>query len=117
MHGPFHRLQSPTQSNEVADLQSQSQEIWGRPRRGSDIPQVQAYTGPLKKGEKGIEFLTETAPDKDCPPGQARWTGPRDGVVIKDGFCRISARIIKNTQSSSGKEEEEEEEESVHLAA
>mgnify|MGYP005857639167 CR=1 FL=1 len=116
MHGPFHRLQSPTQSSNVAELQVQSQQIWGKARRGSDIPQVQAYTGPLPEGEKGIEFITSTDPDKDCPPGQARWTGPREGVVIKDDFCRISVTITKNTQTLSDPANQEEEDK-VPIAA
>ena len=63
-YGPFHRILSPTQSNEVAKLQVESQEIWGRPRQGSDIPQVQAYSGPLPAGEKGIEFEAYIAPER-----------------------------------------------------
>jgi hypothetical protein len=98
LYGPFHRLQSPTQDNHTAQLQVQSQEIWGRARRGSDIPQVQAYTGPLPMGANGIEFTTRVAPDPQQPPGQARWTGPRPGVTIQDDFCRISVVITKNTQ-------------------
>jgi hypothetical protein len=70
MYGPFHRLQSPTQDDHTAQLQMQSQEMWGRARRGSDIPQVQAYTGPLPRGAKGIEFTTHVAPDPQQPPGQ-----------------------------------------------
>jgi len=97
-HGPFHRLQSPTQDGNTARLQMESQEIWGRPRRGSDIPQVQAYTGPLPAGAIGIEFETHVAPDRDLPPGQARWTGPRKDVTVKDDFCRIPVAITKNTQ-------------------
>ena len=115
--GPFHRIQSPTQSNEVADLQVKSQEMWGRPRRGSDIPQVQAYTGPLPKNAKGIEFVTHVKPDDSLPPGQARWTGPRQGVTIKDEFCRISVHITRNTQSQPQASESAKEEESALMVA
>ncbi|CAB9530311.1 repeat-containing protein [Seminavis robusta] len=115
LYGPFHRVLSPTQSHEVAELQVQSQEVWGRPRRGSDIPQVQAYTGSLPPTEKGIEFVTSVAPDKGTPPGQARWTGPREGVIIKDNFCRIPVTIVKNTQSTTA--EAKKEEDALMLAA
>lgn len=97
-YGPFHRVRSPTQSDETAQLQVQSQEIWGRPRRGSDIPQVQSYAGPLPDCQRGIEFYTNVPPDRNLPPGQARWMGPRPGVTIKDDFARISVVITKSTQ-------------------
>ena len=99
-YGPFHRVKSPTQSDDVALLQQTSQEIWGKARRGSDIPQVQTYTGPLPSNENGIEFTTTVKPDDGSPPGQARWTGPRDGVIIDndDEFAKIKVTITKNTQ-------------------
>ena len=112
--GPFHRLASPTQDDATALLQQESQEIWGRPRKDSDIPQVQAYNGGLPKDAKGIEFVTETAPDRGTI--HPRWTGPRQGVTIEDGFAKISCRITRNTQingvfEQSSMEEKEEEEE------
>lgn len=100
--GPFHRVRSPTQSDDTAQLQVASQELWGRPRRGSDIPQVQSYVGPLPPSpERGIEFYASVAPDRNVAPGQARWTGPREGVAILDAFARISVVITKNTQTVS----------------
>ena len=98
-YGPFYRIESPTQTKEDARKQVESQEIWGRPRRQSDIPQVQAYVGALPEGTKGIQFTTTAPPDKGTV--HARWTGPREGVRIEDGFCKISCRIDKNTQLDS----------------
>lgn len=118
MYGPFHRLQSPTQSNAVARLQQDSQQVWGRPRRYSDIPQVQAYTGPLPDGAAGVEFYTAVPPDAGTAPGHARWTAagrrrrkqqqqhPPDEnddeednvLVIQDEFAKIRVTISKNTQ-------------------
>ena len=109
-YGPFHRLQSTTQTDEVAQQQEASQEMWGRPRQYSSIEQVQAYTGPLPAQSVGVEFTTQTKPDSGTAPGHARWTGPREGVRIEDGFAKIHVHIVKNTQ----KEPEEEE---VLLAA
>jgi hypothetical protein len=41
VHGPFHRVKSPTQTDSTAELQEQSSEMcWGKARRGSGIPQV-----------------------------------------------------------------------------
>lgn len=99
-YGPFHRLKSSTQTNDVAKQQQANQQIWGRPRLYSSIPQVQAYTGLLPEHEQGIEFYTTTPPDSNVSPGQARWTGPRDGVEIvrNEDFAKISCEISKNTQ-------------------
>lgn len=97
-HGPYHRLKSPTQSDSTALKQHRSSEIWGRPRRDSDIPQVQAYVGPLPPNAGGIEFTTPVRPDGGTPPGQVRWTGPREGVVVEDGFAKIRCIITRNTQ-------------------
>ena len=105
VYGPYYRLKSSTQTNEVAKLQVQSQEIWGKARRGSDIPQVQAYVGELPIGELGIEFTTTTPPDDNVPPHHVRWTGPRDdGVTIintntsDEEYAKKSVTITKNTQ-------------------
>ena len=104
VYGPYYRLKSSTQTNEVAKLQVQSQEIWGKARRGSDIPQVQAYVGELPPNELGIEFTTTTPPDDNLPPHHVRWTGPREGVIImntntsQEEYAKISVTITKNTQ-------------------
>ena len=95
-YGPFHRLRSTTQTDDVAQQQEASQELWGRPRQFSDIPQVQAYTGPLSA--EGVEFYTTTAADSGTAPGHARWTGPRPGVRIEDGYAKIKIQVTKNTQ-------------------
>lgn len=100
-YGPFHRLQSPTQSDDVAALQVASREMWGRPRQYSDIPQVQAYTGTLPDKALGLEFTTTVPPDVGTAPGHARWTGPRQGVTVQDGFAKIKVDITKNTQLPS----------------
>mmetsp|Transcript_9017 Transcript_9017/g.13175 ORF Transcript_9017/g.13175 Transcript_9017/m.13175 type:complete len:145 (-) Transcript_9017:18-452(-) len=95
LYGPFHRLKSPTQTMETAQQQLSSNEIWGKPRRSSDIPQVQCYQGELADDAEGIEFFTPTAPDAGVAPGQARWTGPREGVKVEDDFAKIHVRITK----------------------
>jgi hypothetical protein len=74
--------------------------LWGFPARGSDIPKVKAFKGPLPLGVRGIEFTTEVAPDQNCPPGMAYWSGPRAGVIVEGGRARISVVVVKNTQAS-----------------
>jgi len=91
----YHRLESPTQTSADAQKQQASQEIWGRPPRFSEIPAVQAYTGPLPGGAKGIEFETDVPPDRGSPRGQAYWRGPRPGVVVDQDVAKIKVTIIR----------------------
>eukprot|EP00977_Amphora_coffeiformis_P013446 scaffold3529_cov271-Amphora_coffeaeformis.AAC.4 len=110
-YGPFHRLRSPTQTDAIAHQQETSRELWGKPRQYSAIPQVQAYTGPLPflsantatttVATAGLEFVTTTAPDTGTAPGHARWTGPRPGVWIEDGYAKIKIRVTQNTQQQT----------------
>ena len=96
----YHRVEGPTQTEQNALEQASSSELWGFPARGSDIPKVKAFKGPLPTEVRGVEFTTEIAPDENCPPGIAYWSGPRAGVVVEDGRARISIVIIKNRQAS-----------------
>lgn len=97
----FFRLASPTQTPEVAALQVESGEIWGQ-RNAHTFqairPSVDAYVGSLPVGADGIEFETEVEPDPGQPPGRARWTGPRDGVVVEGEWAKIQATIVRTTQ-------------------
>jgi len=94
----YHRYQ---QDPSLAAKQQASGEIWGRAARNvfaSEIPKVKAYEGPLPPGERGIEFVTDVSPDPYSVPGSPTWSGPRDGVVVEDGFAKIHATITKNTE-------------------
>ncbi len=98
-YGPFHRLESPTQSKETAVLQMQSGEIWGRPARWSSIPAVKAWRGPLPAGRRGIEFMTSITPHVDSHPTLVRWLATTPGVSPqKNGFVSIPATLTKVTQ-------------------
>jgi len=99
LHGPFHRLQSPTQSADVAQQMVDSGELWGRaPRVGlTDVPQAQAHLGPLPEGRAGVEFYTRVPPGPPYP-GQARWLAGSPGVREEDGFAKVPIIITKNTQ-------------------
>jgi hypothetical protein len=94
----YHRIESPTQTSEHAIQQTSSQEIWGKPARGSEVPKVKAYCGPLPIGKRGIEFTTDIEPDAGVPPGYAFWSGPREGIVLKDGFAILKAIGVINHQ-------------------
>jgi hypothetical protein len=102
----YHRKQSPSQTPSVAAEQQRSGEIWGSRNRavsGGESPflSVDAYVGPLGKGEKGIEFTTDVPPDGKTPPNQARWTGPRDGVIVEGEYAKIKVKVTRNTQDGA----------------
>ena len=74
-------------------------QIWGRPPRGSNIPKVQAYLGPLSPGKRGIEFTISCVPDSGSPPGYAFWSGPSDDIAVNDeGFAILNVLTLKNCQ-------------------
>jgi RHS repeat-associated protein len=99
----FHRLESPTQTAEIAAAQQASGEIWGRTPRGGDVPTVQAYEGPLPEGTRGVEFTTD-APPSSVNPGssEARWREGSPGVesrtVNGEDFAVIGCTVTRNTQ-------------------
>jgi len=101
LYGPFSRVESPTQTPEVARQVVESGELWGRPsRRWPDMPEVQAYDGPLSDGIAGIEFYTPVAPapKNRTPPGQARWLAGMPGVREEDGYAKIPVIVTRQTQ-------------------
>lgn len=91
----YHRIRSKTQTLAHAILQQRSGELWGQPARGSQIPKVKAYVGPLPDDRYGIEFLADVPPDPGCPPGHAYWSGPRDGVRVEDDYAKIRIRVTQ----------------------
>ena len=94
----YHRVESPTQTAADALSQEQTGELWGFPARGSDIPKVKAYVGPLPSGRRGIEFTTSARPDSGCPPGYAFWSGPRSGVIVEGNRAKIQIDVVRNAQ-------------------
>lgn len=97
--GLYHRIESPSQLPADAAAQERSGELWGAAARFSDIPEVKAYLGPLPEGRRGVECTTTVAPDADCPPGKAYWSGPRKGVVIEEGRAMIAITVTRNSQT------------------
>ena len=99
-YGPFFRIITPTQTEEDIEKQLKNKEIWGKPPRNiyqSDIPKVKAYTKDLPgiEEKEGIKFTTEILPDSSSPPGQAYWSGEREGIRIEDGYAKIKVLTIE----------------------
>jgi hypothetical protein len=104
MPGPFHRLESPTQTKQDALLQVNSGEIWGKAARGSNIPTVKAYRRAIPAGERGVEFTTDIMPEPGSgSPYEARWYFPfTPGVIQRTAngvdYAVISA-VVSNYQT------------------
>lgn len=97
----FHRLESPTQTAADAKTIESSGELWGNPARGSDIPSVKAYNGPLPDGAQGIEFTTPVTPStvtRGTRGSPAYWFPGTKGVKVEEGKAMIPVRVTKNTQ-------------------
>jgi hypothetical protein len=94
----YHRLESPTQTPADSRAQQTSGELWGRPSRFSTIAKVKAYEGPLPRGDRGIEFSTDVAPDPGCPPGQAFWSASNPGVRVGGDVVKLHVTITKVRQ-------------------
>jgi hypothetical protein len=91
----YHRLASPTQTEQETLQQLASGEIWGRPSVWSNLPKVKAYSGPLPHDRAGIEFRTSVPPDPGGAPGRPEWSGPRPGVAVEGGVAKLVCVIMK----------------------
>ncbi len=94
-YGPFHRTGS-TQDDQTTARQLRTGELWGRADRWSDMPSVDAYTGPLPGWRShGVEFWTDVEPSPGTRSALARWLGPRPGVEIDGEWAKIRGRITR----------------------
>jgi hypothetical protein len=91
----YHRVETSTQTADIARLQRKTNEIWGKTARYSNNPSVKAYIGPLPDGANGIEFTTDIPPDPDQPPSIVEWTGPRKGVIVDGDIAKIKVVVTK----------------------
>jgi hypothetical protein len=98
----YHRKQSTTQTAKTAQMQIDSQELWGRAAQNyfqSHIPKVKAFRDRLPQTDGiptdfGIEFNTEVEPDRNTKPGGViYWSGEREGVRNEDGYAKIKVKI------------------------
>src|SRR5690348_208998 len=94
--GPFHRIESTTQTVADAVQQVDSGEIWGRTPRGGMTPTVKAYAGPIG-GNRGVQFTTDINPHPNSAPHEARWYLGNEGVELRqhggDDFACILADV------------------------
>ena len=101
-YGPFHRLESPTQTPATAALQEANGEVWGATARGGLNPAVKAYQGPLPPGARGVEFTTPVRPSDvglGRPGDIAIWRRGSPGVIdVDDDFVKIAGTVVRNTQ-------------------
>lgn len=106
----YHRLESPTQTEAVAQLQQASGQVWGRAANTSTFPTVKAYRGPLPSNKRGIEFETDIPPTKGAGnPYEADWYPCLPGInpcspgvthLVYGGinFAVLLVTMTKNTQ-------------------
>lgn len=95
----YHRVESTSQTIKHASLQESSGQIWGKAGRGSNIPKVKAYLGPLPVTLRGVEFETDILPDLGGSPKQPTWSlSPPPVFYVADDTVAIRVKILKNTQ-------------------
>jgi hypothetical protein len=89
----YHRLQDA----ETSKLMIETGKVGGRAAWHSDIPKVKAFLGPLPPDRPGIEFTTDIAPDRGCPPGFAYWSEghPEVEVLEPNELVAITVTITK----------------------
>ena len=98
MPGPYHRLESTTQTSAVAVQQTASGEIWGRTPRNGLVPTVQAYPLSLPIARRGVEFLTPIDPYPNGSPLEVRWylgvtAGVQERHQQNELFAAIPAQV------------------------
>jgi hypothetical protein len=100
LYGPYHRLESPTQTIQDAANQESSGQMWGQSARGSHLPSVKAYIGPLHANSRGVEFTTPVVPHRQTHPTLVQWYETDSGVNSgpKVGFVWIPVNVTRNTQ-------------------
>lgn len=99
MFGPFNRVESTTQSPEVAIKQVATGEIWGRTPRYGSVPTVEAYGGSLALGKRGIDFTTPIEPHPNGSPIHVKfYLGRTPGVQIRHvngtDYACIAATVV-----------------------
>lgn len=104
-YGPFHRLASPTQTDEMASLQEAEGRIYGSSGRFTLGPAVQAYQGPLPPNAVGVEFTTSVPPSLKTD-FHATWYRSQNGVPIStrrgEDYFAVPVTITKRVALSFG---------------
>ena len=102
LHGPFHRVESPTQPPERAAQQEATGMHTGTAsHKGMGVVRINAYHGPLPDGQRGLEFFTPAKPTSVIPGGLVTWHPDHDPhCTLTDGgdVAQIPITVTKNTQ-------------------
>lgn len=103
MPGPYHRLESPTQTIQVALQQMKSREIWGRAhRQNGAFPCVKAYPGELPESKRGIQFIADIPHDpRFSSPFESRWYHPHTSGVLSRTINEDDFAVIEDLTSLS----------------
>ncbi len=106
MPGPFHRLETPSQTVADAMAQQSSNEIWGKAAAHtsqSNLPCVKAYRNNLPQGRRGIEFDTQVHPTPGSgTPIEARWYLGTPGVQPRTDAAGILYAMIPVSRFVNG---------------
>lgn len=97
MYGPYHRLGDSAEN--IASIRATG-ELRGNPPINtfqSDLPQVQAYDGPLPPGANGFEFITPVAPHSGSVPSSPRWYGTTPGASEVNGQAVIPCTVTRSS--------------------
>jgi hypothetical protein len=93
MNHVYHRLESPTQTLNIALKQQMTGEIWGGVGRYSYFPTVRAYMGSLPPGARGIQFTCNLPPDPH--PVYAYWRGNSPGLSIRGEYAVLPVSDVQ----------------------
>lgn len=103
LYGPFRRLETSggTQDMLTVVKQALSGEVWGMKVNGLVSPVVEAYGGPLKPDERGIEFYAFARPSSRW--GRPKWlvAGPAlriDTDAEGREIAKLQVAFVKITQ-------------------
>lgn len=100
VYGPFHRLEAEFVQDEATVVrQLLSGEIWGKRARFDLAPKVRAYQGPLREGQRGVEFWSFQSPDHPFGP-RAHWSsaGPYVTIDSINEIVRLKIAFVRITQ-------------------
>uniref|UniRef100_UPI00146FB8C2 RHS repeat-associated core domain-containing protein n=1 Tax=Comamonas composti TaxID=408558 RepID=UPI00146FB8C2 len=102
LHGPFHRVESPTQSRErAAEQEALGIHSGTASHKGMGVVRINAYDGPLPEGQRGLEFYTPAKPTSVVPGGLVTWHPGHDPhcTLSEDReVAQIPIKVTKNTQ-------------------
>ncbi len=102
LHGPFHRVESPTQPPErAAEQEATGVHTGTASHKGMGVVRINAYDGPLPDGQRGLEFYMPAKPTSVIPGGLVTWhPGHSSHCTLSESgdVAQIPITVTKNTQ-------------------